>query len=1175
VTLAVDVAGVGQGLGNPGGTVTFKDGNTVLGAPVTLDAHDHASLSLSTLSVGTHNITASYSGDASFASSSSTVWAQEVDAAHSTTALTSSATSAVVGQPVTFTATVTDQTAGAGTPSGTVTFKDGTTPLGSPATVDASGHASLSISTLSVGTHNITAVYSGDSHIATSTSTSLSEQINKAASTTTLTSSAKQAVVGQQITLTATVAGSGQGLGKPGGTVTFKDGTTALGAPVTLDAAGKATLSLSTLALGSHSITAVYSGDSNFAVSTSQTLAEKINQADTTIALASSASTGVAGQPVTFTTTVTPAAPGAGKPTGKVIFKNGSVILGGPVTLDANGKATFTTTYQTQGVYNIGATYQGDTNFASSTSVNLVQKVGGAPSTTTLTSSATTAMVGQQVTFTASVAAARQDSGKPAGWVTFKEDDIALKTVQLDAQGKATYAVSFGSPGNNNITAVYSGDDHFASSKSQAMTEQVKKAGTTITLTSAESTSVAGEAAIFTATVTPVAPGAGRPTGSVSFKQGNTDLGSVPVNANGRVNFAITFPDQGNFTITAVYHGDADFTSSASATLNQQVNPAASTTTLTSSATPALVGQSTTFTATVAGQGSDSPDGWVAFKEGNIVLKTVHLNGNDQATYTTTFGSPGSNDITAVYSGDNTFAGSKSQTLTEQVNKASSAVALTSSASFVEAGHPVTITAAVTAAAPGAGKPTGTVTFMDGNTPLGSAIPLNVGGIATLSSSTLSVGTHNITAVYSGDADFTTSTSTVLVQGVTAGSLTPSTTTLTSSAATATAGQPITLTATVAGQGSNKPGGTVTFKDGNTALGSPVTLDATGKATLSLSTLGVGGHSITAVYTGDSHFAGSTSTALSEQINSAGPAGSTTTLTTSAATVATGQQVTFTAVVAGSGQGLGKPGGTVTFKDGNNILGAPVTLDATGKATYSTTALTIGGHTITAVYSGDVHFATSTSAGVIENVNPVGAVASTTTLATSSTTVFAGQGVTFTATVAGSVQGSGKPTGQVTFKDGSTVLKTVAVDATGHATYSTSGLSVGGHSITATYSGDNHFVTSTSTAVAEQVNKAGSHISLFSSAISVTLGSQVTFTITVTVPAPGSGIPTGTVTLKDGSTVLGTPITLDANGQATFVTSTLAVGSHGITASYSGDVNIVGSTTAPLTEQVTLPTLGG
>jgi len=157
----------------------------------------------------------------------------------------------------------------------------------------------------------------------------------------------------------------------------------------------------------------------------------------------------------------------------------------------------------------------------------------------------------------------------------------------------------------------------------------------------------------------------------------------------------------------------------------------------------------------------------------------------------------------------------------------------------------------------------------------------------------------------------------------------------------------------------------------------------------------------------------------------------------------------------------------------------------------------------------------------------------------------------------------------VQFKDGATVLASVGVTTTAGvttATFTTSTLAVGGHSITATYSGDTNFTASTSAVLTQTVNKANTTTTVASSANPSTFGQSVTFTATVTVVAPGAGSPSGTVTFLDGATILGTG-TL-SGGTATFTTSTLAVGSHSITASYGGDTNFSGSTSAALTQTV-------
>ena len=181
------------------------------------------------------------------------------------TALTSSLNPANFGQSVTFMATVT----GADDITGTVEFFYGGTSLGSPVTL-AAGMASLTTSTLPVGTDSITAIYSGDTYNAASYSPVLNETItgSASASTTALATSVNPVIVGHPVTFTATVTGS-----SPTGTIKFMDGGASLGSPVTL-AAGVATLTTSTLAPGTHFITAVYSGDSANPTSTSGVLSE-------------------------------------------------------------------------------------------------------------------------------------------------------------------------------------------------------------------------------------------------------------------------------------------------------------------------------------------------------------------------------------------------------------------------------------------------------------------------------------------------------------------------------------------------------------------------------------------------------------------------------------------------------------------------------------------------------------------------------------------------------------------------------------------------------------------------------------------------------------------------------------------------------------------------------------
>jgi subtilase family serine protease len=188
--------------------------------------------------------------------------------------------------------------------------------------------------------------------------------------------------------------------------------------------------------------------------------------------------------------------------------------------------------------------------------------------------------------------------------------------------------------------------------------------------------------------------------------------------------------------------------------------------------------------------------------------------------------------------------------------------------SSISAGSTAGVTVSATVVpATGSGTPTGSVSFFNGTTQIGQAASLTSGKASvTYDTSKLPAGTDSITAVYSGDANFSTSTSPAVTLTVTPGSpsLTSTSTTLaitaTPTSSQSDVGSSVTFTAVVSpGSGNAVPTGTVTFNNGSTALGTG-TLSG-GTATFSTSTLAANQYSVTAVYGGDSNFNGSTSTA--------------------------------------------------------------------------------------------------------------------------------------------------------------------------------------------------------------------------------------------------------------------------------------------------------------------------
>jgi hypothetical protein len=224
--------------------------------------------------------------------------------AATTTSVVSSLNPSTAGQNVTFTATSTSATAG--TLTGTITFFDSATQIGAPVTISG-GVAAVSSTTLTQGTHSITAKYSGDAKFSTSTSTAISQVVNAGAltSTTTTLTGPATGTVGASLSFMASVTPA-NGTKVPTGTVTFFDAATSIGTG-TLNGSGSANFATTTLAAGTHSITAKYGGDANFAASTSSAVPINITAAGNfTLSVAPSNVTVTAAQPGMTVVTVTP-----------------------------------------------------------------------------------------------------------------------------------------------------------------------------------------------------------------------------------------------------------------------------------------------------------------------------------------------------------------------------------------------------------------------------------------------------------------------------------------------------------------------------------------------------------------------------------------------------------------------------------------------------------------------------------------------------------------------------------------------------------------------------------------------------------------------------------------------------------------------------------------------------
>jgi hypothetical protein len=263
---------------------------------------------------------------------------------------------------VTLSATVTGS---GGTPSGTVTFKDGAATLGT-GTLNGAGVATFTLSSLAGGNHAITAAYGGDGNFLTSTSSALTLAINQNSSATGLSASSNPAFLGTPVTLTATVSVAS---GTPTGMVTFKDGATSLGA-VPLDPSGHASMVANSLGSGMHPMTAAYGGDGNFIASASPVMSLSVVQGATTTTMVSSLNPSIAGQTVTFTASVAAA---SGNPTGTIVFKDGGTVIGSMAL--AGGSAALSISSLVSGTHSMTATYGGNATFIGSVSAALIQSV--------------------------------------------------------------------------------------------------------------------------------------------------------------------------------------------------------------------------------------------------------------------------------------------------------------------------------------------------------------------------------------------------------------------------------------------------------------------------------------------------------------------------------------------------------------------------------------------------------------------------------------------------------------------------------------------------------------------------------------------------------------------------------------------------------------------------------
>ncbi|WP_133161142.1 Ig-like domain-containing protein [Microterricola pindariensis] len=566
---------------------------TIVFTPSDFTASDFTSTGLETL-----QLTAFYSGNASFEDSQSVESDLGVVKSQSLLALSQSIDTSVWGENVTLTAeisaardaAVANRMAAVGTePTGTVTFYVDGIEVDSTAVVG--GVAEIDIDDLEVGLRELSASYSGDTYFTASAfpvgdeGDGLRHEVELAETDTTLAAIGAP-LVGQAITLSADVSVRPNGDGTPTGSVVF----TVDGIPLTATsfASGTATLEHAFWTVGTHTVSVAFTDGVHYDGSEDGPIEFRVEQAATDLALASDVSPAVFGQAVTVSATLGVVAPGAGVPDGEIEFElDGARFATVPVSA---GVATLPLGALPVGSYELSAAYTGGDNYAGS-GASLTITVEHAATAISLTADSAESTFGQPLTLRAALSVVAPGAGIPTGSIAFRADgeEIAFATLNADGTVDALTLPEALAVGDRQITAHYAGDASFAASDAEALAHTVLLAPVSIAL-DVPAESVSEQSTSFTATVQPQTSTGHVPSGFVQFSVDGKPFGA-PVAVGGAAPAAGAAPRTvadavsaslstadlavGDRVITASYLGDGSFAAADASAASHTVKPKA------------------------------------------------------------------------------------------------------------------------------------------------------------------------------------------------------------------------------------------------------------------------------------------------------------------------------------------------------------------------------------------------------------------------------------------------------------------------------------------------------------------------------------------------------------------------------------------------------------------------
>jgi len=689
VTAVINSLNAGAGASPPGGTVNFMLDGISQGVEAVVPGTPSTSSITMTMPyiAGTHQIVGFYSGDNNYTNSTSTSASVTIPTSAPTVALTPSTATPQAGGTFSLTATITPPYTGATPPSGTVTFLLDGASVGTGLVVAGSPSTSkITLSAPSIGTHTVLATYNGDSNYSSATSPAVTITVATTPTTLLLSPSTTTPTAGASMLLTATVSATIAGSAVPTGVVTFTlDGTIQGTAPVV--SGSTANLTIVAPATGSHTLQATYSGDSNYASSSSPVVSITVAKTTTTVVVTPATTTPAVGSSLAVTASIVPTISGATQPSGTVTFTLDGVSAGvAAVVQGSPSTATVTLPSLTPGTHLLIGTYSGDTYYAASTSVTVTITVAKSPTAIIVTPATLTPTAGGSLLVTAAITATTYGTTLPSGTVTVLLDGVAVGvgTVVTGSPSTATITIPVVSAGSHVVTATYSGDTYYAASTtSTGISLLVAKGATATTVTATPSTLAAGITETLTATIAPVNAVAGTVytiTGTVNFYDGSTLLGTAVVSSDVATLTGVALADNLNHTVTAIYSGDANWSPSVSSALLLAATTLPDYVVLTSNYSTAQPGQVVVLTATVtpnstpATTGEQNATGSGIFYDGTMILGEASLAAvalTDTSTATLTLATlPGGQDaVFAVYQGDLYYDEATSNLLTLDIEE--------------------------------------------------------------------------------------------------------------------------------------------------------------------------------------------------------------------------------------------------------------------------------------------------------------------------------------------------------------------------------------------------------------------------------------------------------------------------------------------------------------------------